>query len=216
MVESKKNDAAATNQKPKKKTGPYWIVGCLVLLGIGLWLMPSLIAKTELRDAVLNSIANSPDWSISSRGAEFGWLSPLVVEDLRISNVDQSTTISLRRLSCEKTWFKLWLEAPKLGAFLIDDLLIDAVVKDDDPETSHEPESTKDNPRTPQFIAIIRQAHIRIRNEQNGEPVVDAKGINLELDFDDEQKNATFGPQVLFEREPLTTEQSNQGFQLPC
>lgn len=214
MVETKKNDAASTNQKPKRKAAKYWFFGCLVLLGSGLWILPSLIAKSELRDTVLNSIANSPDWRISSRGAEFGWLTPLIVEDLEISNVDQSTTISLKRLSCEKSWLRLWLEAPQLGAFQIDDLLIDAVVKDGDQAESSRSESNQTNTRTPQFTATIRQAHIRIRNEQNGEPVVDAQGIDLELDFDNEQKTATFGPQVLFERETLTPELSNQGLQL--
>ena len=213
-MKDKEKTRTASNDQPKKKQGRSWFLVLLILFAIAILFAPWLIAKTDLRDSVLNSIVDSPQWRVQSKAAQFGWLSPVAIDNLKITNADQSTTIELERLSCEKTLLDLWRDAPDLGAFRIDGLLIDALVNENDASESDEPESSEPDPETPQFTARINQAHIRVRSQHNDEPVIDVQGLDLDVDFGRDQKSAKFGKQVLFDREPLTPKQCNQGLQL--
>ena len=73
--------------------------------------LPTIIAKTSLRDTVLNAIVDDPKWSISSQSASFGWLSGVAIDHVEVIDANKSTTLRIGRLTTEKSWLSLWLLA---------------------------------------------------------------------------------------------------------
>ena len=196
----------------KRKRRRVLVFACFILLAGFLWLLPTIIAKSAIRDLVLNSIANAPQYQISSRRASFGWFTPLVVDDLMIKKADHSVSIKIQKLSADKSWFALWLSSPDLGSFTIVRPQLDVAATDD----SVENENTSPNVLMPTLTAIIQDAHIVVRNQSDDQPEIDVDNIDLTTHFEnvDSTNFLSVEPIQVFDRLAISRELCNTGLQL--
>jgi hypothetical protein len=209
------NDKNTSNSKRKKRRLTLIVV--LLLLAALVWFLPKIIAKTSLRDRVLNSMIDDPHWVVSSKSATFGWFSGVVVEDLEIKSTDQTTQLQIPRLSAEKSWLALWLAEDDMGAFEIEHAVLNVVVAEEETTANGEPASA-DQPveLLPILTAVIKQAHVVVSKENEKEPVIDLDGIDLtvHLERDDAGSHLKLEPIKIFDDQELDRETCNQGLQL--
>ena len=198
----------------KSRRRKYWILTLLVLLGIALvWFLPTIIARTSLRDWVLNSIASAPQYEISSRAASFDWFSPLVIDDLEIDKSDGTAKLKIQRLVAEKSWLELWLSSPNLGSFSIDRPQVRIIAKEDQPANDADSSSIE---LMPTLSASIKDAHVVVRTMKDAEPEIDVDHIDLEIQLEraDSIRFMGVGPILLMDRTELTPELFKAGLQL--
>ena len=184
-----------------------------ILAAVFVWFSPVIIAKSSYRDAVLNSIANAPEYQLSSSNASFGWLTPLVIDDLVIAKRDQSITLRIQKLTSSKSWFALWLSSPDLGVFSVDRPELEVVAGGAEmaAEGSHQPSSS-----LPTLTAVVSNAHVVVFHENSHQPEIDLDNIDLtiEMENNDSVDFLSMGAIQVFDRLELTPEVCNQGVQL--
>lgn len=210
--------ATKTRKKSKRRI---WLILLLILLVLT-WLAPSIIARTALRDRVLNAIIDNPDWNISSKSASFGWLTPLTINDLEIQNSENNNRLQIGRLEADRSWFSLWLAKDDFGSFVVDRAKL--VVTENDAEEPAADSITdlawtfqnRDYELLPKLTAEIRQAHVIIRNQNKTEPVIDIDGIDLTVHLTSENGRSylELDPFQVFDHQELTREICTQGLQL--
>ncbi|TWT84338.1 hypothetical protein CA13_58150 [Planctomycetes bacterium CA13] len=75
----KQSQGSANQRRTSKRVR--WLLSGLALIVV---LFPGIIARTGMRDRLINSIIGAPNLHASSKGAALGWLSPLSVDGLRM------------------------------------------------------------------------------------------------------------------------------------
>lgn len=94
------------------------LVGLTILLLLAVGLAPTIIAKTALRDRVLN-IAAGLDGEIDTARGSLGWFSPIVLEDVGIFDRDDTTVAEAKSLTSSSTLLGLLFNGSKPGTFTI-------------------------------------------------------------------------------------------------
>ncbi len=117
--------SAATSSKRRP-----WLV-LIVLAVIIVASIPWLLAKTTLRDRLLNAIVGSDDIAVTSTNASFGYVSPLSLSGLQIRSKDDATQIEVTQIQADRSWLGLLISRPDLGTFRFEDPKINVLV---DPE----------------------------------------------------------------------------------
>ena len=93
-------------------------IGSLVLLVLAIALGPTIVAKTALRDHILNRVIGL-DGEIDTGRGSFGWFSPIVLEDVGIFDRDDTTVIQADSLTTTSTLLGLLTSGSKPGTFTI-------------------------------------------------------------------------------------------------
>ncbi len=204
---------------PTRRSRRWWIIPIVIV--IGLLMLPWVLAKTSLRDRLLNVIASSNDVTVQSRDASLGYFSPLALRGLQVRSVDQSTRISIEEISAQRSWLALLFSRPELGVFRIDQPSVEVQVtikpKDDAAaEARPTPSKTIDPLQLPTLAAEIRGASFILRTSPDQPPPikVDDFAIDLRLDRIDGQPTLVIDPAVIFDHQPITPELCRQGLQL--
>jgi hypothetical protein len=89
----------------------------LVLLA---WLAPTIVAKTSLRDWLLNRAAGDLKGRITTQSASLGWFSPPSIEGLEIFDEESRPLAEIPRVSGNRSLASLLREFPKLGRFRLE------------------------------------------------------------------------------------------------
>ncbi len=95
-----------------------FLCGSLLLLVFAIALGPTIIAKTALRDRILNSVIGLDGVIDTARGS-FGWFSPVVLEDIGIFDRDETTVVEAQSLTSSSTLLGLLMNGSKPGTFTI-------------------------------------------------------------------------------------------------
>ena len=94
-------------------------VAILLVVLILLLLAPLIVAKTSLRDRLINAILASPSVRASSHSASFGWFSPLSIRGLQLHSTNKHIDIRVDYITAERSPWKLLTSLPNLGTIRV-------------------------------------------------------------------------------------------------
>lgn len=212
MTETKASDAAESKRRP-------WLTLLVIVLGL-LAAAPWILAKTTLRDRLLNAIVGSDDITLMSTNASFGYFTPLSLSGLQIRSPDDSTRIEVERIQADKSWLSLLLSRPELGTFRFlnprVDLLVDPVKQKGEAEKSAAASQSTGPVQLPNLTVEIQDAAIAVRTPTSPKPPIDLKHVGLTLRISQEANGPVLhvDPTTVFDHQPLTPELCGQGLQL--
>ncbi len=171
--------------------------------------LPWVVANTPLRNAALNRAIPNPDLNASASSAQFGWISPLKLDELRIVDQQGRLTIDVDQLTAERSAMSLWWHAPELGHLRLQRPNIDIVV----PLSIAEMSSTGLGPT---FRTTVTGANVTVRSQSLEQPVVDLRDVDLAVSVQRQNggRQLVVAPVKIFDRHQLTPELCDQGLQL--
>ena len=187
-----------------------WLFGSLIALSAAVICSPWIAAATRLRDPIINWIMDDPDLVASARAASFGWTSPLSLDDAQVFSTDERVRISIDRVEADRSWLRMLLDSPNLGAI-----------------TLHRPNVVVrlpllDSPATetigtgPTLSVTVSQLELLVTVGGLEEPVLHLPDVSLSarIDSASEGRILSVDPFTLFENAALTTEICNEVLQL--
>jgi hypothetical protein len=106
------------------------IVG-FALLGLAVLtvLAPNLIARSSLRDTLLQVALPKLNGRITSAGATLGWFFPVEYRQIEIRGADSQPVISIGELKGDRPLWKMLLQPRSVGTFVIEHARLDVEVK---------------------------------------------------------------------------------------
>jgi hypothetical protein len=111
-----------SNDQPSNSptgSGRFWkliAISC-VMLALLLLLAPTIIAKTSLRDRLINSAMANDSLVVSTDSASFGYLTPLKIRDFSLRGTGGAMNLQIENLETEKSWLLLLFSKGDLGTF---------------------------------------------------------------------------------------------------
>ncbi|MGI9470401.1 MAG: hypothetical protein ACR2NZ_02635 [Rubripirellula sp.] len=203
------DSAEQSTAKPAKGSSRrrWW---ALLLFVVGFLCLPQIVARTSLRDQVLAAIVGDSDLSVTSKGASFGWLSPLTIDRFELRSREGDVTITIARLESKRSWVSLWVGQQNLGEIRIESPRVELVL---DHAASQE---TLQLDELPELTAVIRDGSLLVRDSTQSEPVIDVSKIDLTLHIEKEEGKpiAVVDAITLAERETLSVDACEHGLQL--
>ncbi len=103
---------------PRKKSR--WrrrLLSFSILLLIGVWFAPSIIAKTGLRNRIVNDAAAGLRGAVEIGGASLGWFSPVELRDVVVKDAEGRTLLAVPRATSSKSLLALLRDRSNLGEF---------------------------------------------------------------------------------------------------
>lgn len=164
LPKSKKRAAAATEDKPaKRRSGKsrafrYGCYATLLLLLLGCYFAPAIVANTPLKQWVLASVLQL-DGSAELQSASLGWFSPVELHDFEIRDAQGDTVVKLPAAHTEKTLIGLLLDISDLGQIVIEQPHVHLVF--------HERDSNLEQ-MFAELIAAESESHMRVEFKVTG------------------------------------------------
>ncbi|MCP4889761.1 MAG: hypothetical protein GY904_24535 [Planctomycetaceae bacterium] len=205
------------------------IIAVLLVIFLLVLLAPTIIAKTGLRDRLINAAIADDSLNASTQSASLGYLVPLSVQGFDLRADDGSLRVEMDSMKCEKSWLMMLFSNGELGTFRFrqptlrvvtgiqsDDANLEddgRIETDEDSDKAAEPSPIKS---IPTLIADVEDARVQIRNASRTEPAIDLQGVNFTI----RSEQSDFGsiveidPTTILDEQPLTPELCNQGVQL--
>jgi hypothetical protein len=121
------SDPSAERTDGRSKRWFRWIAGLIGILVALLLVAPWLIAKTALRDRLINSVIKGDQIVVSTRGARFGYVSPVEIDGLSVKVTDGSAHIQIESIAAEESWLAMLLSPQDLGTFTFQKPQVDVV-----------------------------------------------------------------------------------------
>lgn len=104
------------------------VAGGLALL---VWFLPALFAATGLLNRVLSVALTDLDGTVSVRSASLGWLSPIRLYDVTMTDDQDQLVADVRRVEVGRPLLALLVDQSHLGTIEIDRPRLELVVRDD-------------------------------------------------------------------------------------
>ena len=181
------------------------IAVAILLVVLLIVLVPLIVAKTSLRDRVINAILASPSVQASSHSASFGWFSPLSIRGLQLNSTNKRIDIRVDDITAERSPLKLLASSPDLGTIRVNkphvrlELPLDVTIE-------------RRDRLEPIFTAIVTDAALTVRAAGSDEPVIDVDDINMTFRVEkaDEGRILTLDPMVIFDKRELSSKLGNK------
>ncbi|UUO06600.1 hypothetical protein M4951_25060 [Blastopirellula sp. J2-11] len=114
------DDEYDRSKKPKRKrsrksSGGSWRWLLLVMVLAGLYLAPSIIAMTPLLGVAVSSAAGGINGKATVGGASLGWMSPTIVRDVTLADVEGNVVATVEELKLSKSFLSLIWNQDDLG-----------------------------------------------------------------------------------------------------
>lgn len=196
-------------------------IGVVVIILVLVALAPTIIAKTALRDRLINAAVADESLHASTRSASIGYFSPVVVQGFDLRADDGSLQVAMQSFESEKSWLTMLFAGGDLGGFRFRKPVLHVVTgiasTKADPGLDEE-SSTENMPikSLPTLVAEVIGGGVQVRNVSRKDPAVDLHGI----DFTIRTEQHDFGtlvhvePTTILDEQPLTPELCSQGLQL--
>ncbi|MFO0903334.1 MAG: hypothetical protein U0939_10060 [Pirellulales bacterium] len=84
------------------------------------WLAPAIIAHTSLRQTIVEKATGKLDGQVTLGGASFGWLSPVRLYDLQVTDRDGEPVASVAAISTHRTLFGLLMNQRNPGTIVLE------------------------------------------------------------------------------------------------
>ncbi|REK19187.1 MAG: acetyltransferase [Planctomycetota bacterium] len=130
-VSRSRADDAPRGKKRKKKSHGFRN-GCifmLLLLGVVLYFAPAIVARTPLRDSLLQQ-ALKLDGTITVGSASLGWFSTVEANDIVLRDEDAEPIISIASIRTDKQLVGLLLDFGNVGLVEVDKPVVHAVCRE--------------------------------------------------------------------------------------
>ena len=205
----------------KKRVGVVAFVVGVVLVALAICL-PSIVAKSPLRNAMLTRAVDDPDVVVSASAASFGWFSPVSLNEMKFARDDQSLTIDVGRVETERSLVGLLVSLPTVGTIKTDRPRIGLVLRDlaktEAPRANTEsrPGGPASTHVRPTLTAVVQNGALAVRTAPSDEPVIDLKNLSLVLRVQQagSGQELVIDPVVLLDRQTLTPALCAHGLQL--
>ena len=89
---------------PRPKRRWTWVGTLLVILVVLLALAPTIIARTPLRDMLVNSAIAGDEIVVSTESASFGYFSPMEILGFRLKATNGAMQVDIDEIETEKSW----------------------------------------------------------------------------------------------------------------
>lgn len=218
------DSAPADHGKGSRPTGKLILitVGCVCVL---LLLAPTIIAKTGMRDRLINAAIKDESLSASTRSASFGYIAPLSVQGFELKADDGSLQVKMESLTCDKSWLSMLFSDGDLGNFRFQQPTVSIVsgiasTGDAESETEAGDDASADDAEPikslPTFVAEFTDAGVQLRNVSRKDPAIDLQGIDFTIRTEQQEFGSLvhIEPTTILDQQPLTPELCSQGLQL--
>ncbi len=206
--------------KPRKRWKRVaWIVLGLIVLFVAC--LPTIAAKTSLRNTVVNHALDDPRLTATVDSASFGWLSSTSLDQLKVQRDDDRLLVTIDRVFLERSLLGLLLARPDIGGIEIDRPHLEFTMRAGQEELPLDDLAAaikkKDRPETT-FNAEVRRADIVLRAADVPEPVVDVDEVTLTLRLRQSGggsgREFVIDPAVVLDHQELTPELCDRGLHL--
>ena len=180
------------------------VLGIVALLLIVLVLVaPTIIAKTGLRDSLINAIIGSPTLSASTEAASFGWFSPVAVEGIQIDGVRKHFQLHVDSVAADRTLLGLLASSPELGTITIQRPRVKVLLP-----LKLEADDAGHTLASPTFDAVVNDAGLTVENSGSADPIIDVDDfdVTVHVQETDGGQVLTVDPIDVFTRKTLTPE----------
>ena len=113
----KRKRTSDTRQRPRRG-GFRWYVA-LVLLALAVFFLPTIVAKTPLRDMLISWFMPSDRVSLAIGDVSLGWFSPPVLTDVRMQDAVGQPLLSAETIRLERSTWQLATNSRDLGTISI-------------------------------------------------------------------------------------------------
>lgn len=120
------NQSQSQSQAPAPKRRSFFarwarrLLPLVVLLLSLVWFAPTIVAKTELRNRIARAATADLKGSVNVGGASLGWLSPIELTDVTITDEAGRTIAAVPKVTSEKSLLSLARNRADLGSFTLD------------------------------------------------------------------------------------------------
>ena len=117
---------STTPAKPRRR----WVkvlAALFVLLLLGAWFAPTVIAKTGLRNRLARQAAADLNGSLDIGSASLGWFSPVELRDVTLADSQGRVVARIPKITSSKTLLALVRDRSALGEFALDRPTIEVI-----------------------------------------------------------------------------------------
>ena len=155
-----------------------WLFIGFALLVLVVVLAPALVARTGIRDRLINTIIAAPNLSASTKGASLGWFSPLSVNGLRIDGKQHRFRVEVESVTADRSWPRLLASSPDLGKISVEKPQVWLKFPLGEP-------GSVSPILSPSFTAAIKDAALSVQHDQSDDPIIDIEGVDLTVHLRD-------------------------------
>ena len=112
---SDKSEPSVVPRRRRRWVGLF-LIGSIVG---GAWFAPEIVSQTNLRHSVANWATRGLPLQVELGTTSLGWMKPVVLRDLRISDADGQALLEVKELRSERTLWKLATQRGVLGTFTL-------------------------------------------------------------------------------------------------
>jgi hypothetical protein len=123
LLATKKSEAAA---KPRRRRVPR-IATALFMLLLCVWIAPSIIAKTSLRNRIARTAAADLNGTLDIGNASLGWFSNIELRDITLTDPQGRVVARIAKVTTSRTLFSLARDHSDPGEIVIDHPAIEIV-----------------------------------------------------------------------------------------
>ena len=201
----------------KRSRRRIWI-GSVALLLVGFVLMvPTIVAKTPLRDWVINSAIKDDGYRVTTAGASLGYVTPITIDGFELQASDQSVHVGIEQVGGDKSWLSMMMSGGDLGTFIFlkPTIVMNVKASSDEPDVEDEVESNRLEV-WPKLRARVEDATVMVHSEGDPEPIIELREIAFETRLEPLDQGALvhLSPVTLLDEVALTPELCSRGLQL--
>lgn len=115
-----KNKMEQSRRSTTTKSRVWESAVAILILTFFVAFLPWMVARTSLRNVVVNRLIADSHVHATVGGASFGWYSPLRLSALTLVHAGNQPQMQVQHIEAEKSWLQLALSAPALGNIEID------------------------------------------------------------------------------------------------
>ena len=189
----------------------------LVLLVVIVAIAPQVIAKTSLRNWLLNQLVADAELQASVDHASLGWFSPLNLQGLAIQNQNERMRIDVEGARLDRSWLQVLLSLPDVGSITLDNPRVEIILPSaaESKTESDIPSNTSGRGKNT-FNAEVRGASFSIRLEEEENPAIEVEGIDVSIAVkqNGDTRELVIPQATIFDRQKLTPELCEKGLKL--
>lgn len=111
--------------KPKRRIFQWVLLTLVVLLLVGVWLAPGLLARTAYKDKFVADLTADVHGKVTVGEVSLNWLHPVAAFDLSVTDPNGKPVLSAKRVSTSKTLLELLLNRSELGTLRVEQPVAD-------------------------------------------------------------------------------------------
>lgn len=105
----------------KRRRWLRWVLLVLfVLLLVGVWLAPGILAKTAYKDKIVADLTGDVRGTVTVGEVSLNWLHPVTAFDLSVTDANGKAVLSAKKVSTSKTLLSLLLDRTDLGTLRVE------------------------------------------------------------------------------------------------